>query len=89
MKRKKINWRWSQQVNRKISLIFLGLILSNLLTACASLAPVQAWEKGNLARQDMKFDRDPLDAKFVDHIYFSKEAATGGNGVGGGGCGCN
>jgi hypothetical protein len=24
-----------------------------------------------------------------DHIYFSKEASTGGNGVGGGGCGCN
>jgi hypothetical protein len=30
-----------------------------------------------------------LDAKFTDHIYFSREAATGGSGVGGGGCGCN
>jgi hypothetical protein len=24
-----------------------------------------------------------------DHIYFSKEAATGGRATGGGGCGCN
>lgn len=59
------------------------------LTACSSLAPVQPWEKGNLAKAEMTFEADPLDAKFVDHIYFSKEAASGGTGVGGGGCGCN
>lgn len=60
-----------------------------LLSGCASINQVQAWDKGKLARQEMKFDRDPLEAKFVDHIYFSKEAATGGSSVGGGGCGCN
>ncbi|MBC3874817.1 DUF4266 domain-containing protein [Undibacterium flavidum] len=69
--------------------ILPGLCAICLLSGCASLNQVQAWEKGKLARQEMKFDRDPLEAKFVDHIYFSKEAATGGNGVGGGGCGCN
>ena len=30
-----------------------------------------------------------LEAKFADHTYFSKEAASGGAGVAGGGCGCN
>ena len=25
----------------------------------------------------------------ADHMYFSREAAFGGEGVGGGGCGCN
>ena len=37
----------------------------------------------------MQFDADRLDAKTQQHIYFSKEGATGGYGVGGGGCGCN
>ena len=31
----------------------------------------------------------PVDARFKQHIYGSKEAARGGYGVGGGGCGCN
>ena len=68
-------------------LFFLFGIAS--LTACETLQTVQPWEKGKLARQEMKFDGDPLDAKFVEHVYFSKEAASGGAGVGGGGCGCN
>jgi hypothetical protein len=37
----------------------------------------------------MRADRDPLDSSFREHIYFTREAATGGTGVGGGGCGCN
>jgi hypothetical protein len=37
----------------------------------------------------MRPDRDPLGDGFMDHTYFSREAATGGHGVGGGGCGCN
>jgi hypothetical protein len=37
----------------------------------------------------MRMDSDPLEARFTAHTYFSKEAASGGTGVGGGGCGCN
>jgi len=58
------------------------------LSGCA-LPPVQAWEKGELARPDMLMQADPLETKFNEHIYASKEAASGGSGVGGGGCGCN
>lgn len=65
------------------------VILSVTLSACSTIQAVQPWEKGKLARQDMRFDRDNLDARFVDHTYFSKEASSGGTGVGGGGCGCN
>jgi hypothetical protein len=25
----------------------------------------------------------------IEHVYFSREAASGGKGVGGSGCGCN
>ena len=42
-----------------------------------------------LATDTMQFPRDPMQAYLDDHIYFSKEASTGGSGVGGGGCGCN
>jgi hypothetical protein len=37
----------------------------------------------------MALNADPLQAAFEDHIYFSKEASSGGRGFGGGGCGCN
>lgn len=63
-----------------------------LLGACAQiqdLGSVQPWEKGNLAKPQMALEADPADARFVQHIYTSKESASGGYGVGGGGCGCN
>ena len=66
-----------------------GLLLACALASCASMEPPKPWEKGNLARPDMQFDYDRLDTKTQQHIYTSKEAATGGYGVGGGGCGCN
>jgi uncharacterized lipoprotein YajG len=59
------------------------------LPGCASFAPPQPWEKQYLAVPSMQFDVDKLDVRSTQHIYFSREAATGGYGVGGGGCGCN
>ena len=56
---------------------------------CALVQPVQPWEKGVLAKPEMGFENDRLDANFAEHTYASKEAASGGSGVGGGGCGCN
>ena len=64
----------------------LLLLAAGTLTGCAT---VQRWEKGNLAKPEMAFDGDPLQARFEQHVYFSKENASGGYGVGGGGCGCN
>lgn len=60
-----------------------------VLGGCAAYAPPQPWEKQYLAQPPMQFDADKLDAKNVQHVYFSKEGAGGGYGVGGGGCGCN
>ena len=59
------------------------------IAGCATIGPPQPWEKGELAKREMQFDPDPLDAKATQHIYTSKEGAGGGYGVGGGGCGCN
>jgi Domain of unknown function (DUF4266) len=68
--------------------IFL-IATASMMSGCSSITPVNAWEKADLAKPEMTFESDVLDAKFTDHIYFSREAATGGSGVGGGGCGCN
>jgi len=37
----------------------------------------------------MMQDRDPAGTALNEHIWFSRETASGGQGVGGGGCGCN
>jgi len=50
---------------------------------------VKPWERGTLARDNMQLVTNEVQAGLDEHIYFSKEAASGGSGVGGGGCGCN
>jgi hypothetical protein len=50
---------------------------------------VRPWERGRLATPAMQLDADLLDLELDDHIYFSKEASSGGRSFGGGGCGCN
>jgi hypothetical protein len=67
------------------ALLLLALVL---LAGCAT-TPVQPWERGRLARWDMRWDPDPLKATMAGHTYFSKEGTTGAIGAAGGGCGCN
>jgi len=66
----------------------LLLIAVVLLAGCAT-QPVQPWERGRLARWDMRWDPDPLQAAMTQHTYFSKEGTAGEIGAAGGGCGCN
>lgn len=68
--------------------IVLMLLATTALGGCSSLG-VKPWQRATLARPDMQVDSDPLMAGLDDHIYFSKEASSGGRGFGGGGCGCN
>jgi|TARA_B110000977_G_scaffold29754_1_gene38765 hypothetical protein len=64
-------------------LLFLVLVL---LGGCET---VQPWERGTLARPEMQLDSDPLETTLMEQVYESKEAASGGNGAAGAGCGCN
>lgn len=57
-------------------------------SGCATMG-VPVWERDILARSDMQPGHDAIDRALDDHIYFSKEASSGGRGFGGGGCGCN
>jgi hypothetical protein len=69
----------------------LGGLGLAVLGGCASrgLVRVQPWERAALADDIMRPDRDPLATALTEHVYFSRESATGGRGVGGSGCGCN
>ena len=58
----------------------------NLLASCTQVRP---WERGYLAKEEMAWDSDVLERQLNDHIFFSKEASSGGNSAAGGGCGCN
>lgn len=66
----------------------VGLLLISLGSGCA-IQKVQPWERGDLARPEMAWEPDPLNAAYRSHVYFSKEASSGGATAGGGGCGCN
>lgn len=55
-------------------------------SGCANVKP---WERSTLADYTMRADRDPITNANSEHMWFSREAASGGRGVGGGGCGCN
>jgi Domain of unknown function (DUF4266) len=55
---------------------------------CSTFGP-RPWEKDLMAKKQMQVDAYALEAAAMDHIYFSKEASSGGRGFAGGGCGCN
>ncbi len=73
---------------KPLTLSGLALVLLTTLSGCANLG-VQPWQRDILARDEMSLGHDPVTAGLDDHIYFSKEASSGGRGFGGGGCGCN
>jgi hypothetical protein len=66
--------------------IWLGLGLT--ATGCSTIG-VKPWQREILAKPEMALNAYPIDAAIDDHIYFSKEATSGGRSFGGGGCGCN
>lgn len=71
-----------------LSFRFSLIVLLVLSTGCANLG-TEPWERQDLAKQEMLLISDPIEAATDDHIYFSKEASSGGQSFGGGGCGCN
>lgn len=82
-------------LNRYIVRLSLIVTLAIGSSSCStavrilSISDVKPWERGSLAREEMLPITDSLERRVDDHIYFSKEASTGGVSVQGGGCGCN
>jgi hypothetical protein len=76
-------------MNLNKKLVSIALLSAGVAVAGCSGMGVQAWDRDVLARDDMQLVSDPIEASLDEHIYFSKEASSGGQGFGGGGCGCN
>jgi hypothetical protein len=92
MKQEPIQTTAARAVVQLTRLAWLAAAAVAVVTSAGCAGPlgaVQAWEKGNLAKPEMSFDADPLRKAFAEHVYSSKESASGGTGVAGGGCGCN
>jgi hypothetical protein len=71
---------------KKFILLAGLVVIAGMQTGCDTVKP---WQRKTLADPTMSGDLIPLQSAFNDHIYFSREMASGGKGVGGGGCGCN
>ena len=63
-----------------------GLLVAIAISGCET---VQPWERGNLARDEMQWQGDVMESTLRAQVHASKEAASGGSGAAGGGCGCN
>jgi hypothetical protein len=69
----------------RLSSRLLTLSLGLALAGCSSVAP---WERGNLAKPQMSAESRATQQTILDHIYESREAASGKTSAKGGACGC-
>ena len=70
----------------QLTALITALISALLALAGCSTMGVEPWEREILAKDVMQLVTDPIEAATDDHIYFSKEASSGGRVFGGGGC---
>jgi hypothetical protein len=70
----------------KTILLLIALAVVAVSGGCATVKPQ---EHATLADPTMRFDDDARARAQLTHALDNREAAYGGNGVAGGGCGCN
>jgi len=68
--------------------LFIVAVVAASNGGCAALG-AKPWQHDLLAQHAMQVDSYPLETTVDEHIYFSKEASSGGRSFAGGGCGCN
>jgi hypothetical protein len=83
---KRMSGHWLQ--SRLLSLAALAGGLAASTSGCGVLG-AKPWDHDLLSQRAMQVNPYPLEAAVDDHIYFSKEASSGGRTFAGGGCGCN
>ena len=64
-------------------------LMAALAVIGAGCVTVKPQEHATLADPTMRFDDDARSRAQMEHALDNREAAYGGNGVAGGGCGCN
>lgn len=78
----------SRASRRRLAALAASVALAGL-AGCAGPSGPAAWDKSFIAKPEMSMGWGRQATKFDQHVYESKEGASGGYGVGGGGCGCN
>ncbi len=73
-------------MTKRMVFMVVGLLAFTMLSGCAK---VPVYKRGNLAKPEMAWAPDGMEASLQKHIYFAKEASSGGAEAAGGGCGCN
>ncbi|MBU1692739.1 MAG: DUF4266 domain-containing protein [Verrucomicrobia bacterium] len=68
---------------RKLLLAVYAAGFVSLMSGCQVVKP---WQRGHLADYTMRPERNPQEDMLREHVFFTREAAAGGRGVGGGGC---
>ena len=85
-KERKGNQNFGRRLPLDLARVAMALSFFAFVGGCATVKP---WQREALADPIMQPDRNPMQTALLDHVYFSREAASGGRSVGGGGCGCN
>ena len=65
------------------------LVMLIFLSGCSIQPWVKPYERAHLADPLMAFNRDPVAANYIHHVYDAREGARGAGIATGGGCGCN
>ena len=66
-----------------------ALAIAALASALCACETVEPWQRGTLARPEMRLEPNALHTGLYEQVYFSKEASRGGMKTAGAGCGCN
>jgi anti-sigma factor RsiW len=76
---------------RRLTTVLAALIAATAAVGGAGCTTFGAkpWEHDLLAEHAMQVTPYPLETAVDEHMYFSKEASSGGRSFAGGGCGCN
>ena len=77
-----------QSIATSAAIAAAALALAASTAGCAPIGP-KPWDRDLMAKPEMQLNATPLQTAADEHIYFSKEASSGGGGFAGGGCGCN
>lgn len=67
----------------------LGIFLAGFALTAVGCARVKPYQRGRLAKSDMRWDGDAELLGGQRHATDYREGSAGGYGGGGGGCGCN
>ena len=73
-------------VRRVVSIAWLALVAAGTLAGCSHVKP---WQREHMARIEQQLGETGANREYEEHMWSVREAAAGGSGRVGGGCGCN